>query len=154
MSYLEQISKAKLVVGESFIIPGANLLVERLQEEELKSKGGLYLDTHTEVGTLGGDRLLRVKVVAIGEGFIDKSGNEVPNDSELGDILFIAKHSVKWLTAFPIEGYQPGTLGLMSEEATQIRFRGEDSYKKFKQATHDEGATEAAEEPGKDGGTT
>jgi co-chaperonin GroES (HSP10) len=135
--YLEKLQKAIEAVGPTnFVIPGALLLVEKIPKREIKSKGGIIIaDTSKKQTTsVYGDLPQEVIVVAVGAGF-ENEGQDVPLDTKVGDILIVGDHAVKWLGGFPVDGYEPNTLGICSEENTQARFRGVEQYDAFQQAT-------------------
>lgn len=132
--YLAQLTAAIGAAGEGgFILPGSLLLVEKLPVEEMKTKSGLIIADNSkhQVNSLLSNAPQEVVVVALGEGF-DDEGTPVPVDSQCGDILIVGDNAVKWLATFPIDGYEPNTLGICGEENTQLRFRGCAAYEAFK----------------------
>ena len=65
------------------------LIVKRLEEEE-KTKGGIIIpDTAKEKPIEG-------KVIAVGQGRMNKDGKKVPMDVKKGDRILFAKSSVIW----------------------------------------------------------
>jgi co-chaperonin GroES (HSP10) len=135
--YLDAIRNAKTAAGEGgFVLPGNLLLVEKLPPAEIKTKSGLIISDTSKMqqNTIAGNAPVQVIVVALGEGFEDE-GESIPLDTSEGDILVVGDHSVKWLSTFPLIGYQPDTLGLCSEDQTQIRFRGARAYEAFQKGT-------------------
>ncbi|MEO0098247.1 MAG: co-chaperone GroES [candidate division WOR-3 bacterium] len=62
------------------------ILVERIEEEEVK-KGGIILpDTAKEKPQQG-------KVIAVGPGRIDEKGNRIPMEVKKGDYILFGKYS-------------------------------------------------------------
>lgn len=132
--YLNAISKGKAAAGEGgFILPGNCLLVERIPQEEVKTKGGIIIAdaSKTMQHSVIGDAPVVVRVVAVGEGY-EEDGVSIPLDTPVGSILVVGDHSVKWFSLFPLDEYETNTLGLCSEEQTQIRFRDDTAYAAFK----------------------
>lgn len=144
--YLAGIQNAVKLSGDSFTIPGDGLLVERLPPKEAKSKSGIILDHGmNQHNGLMANVPLEVVVVAVGAGFYEED-KDVPLDTQLGDILIVGEHTVKWYSTFPVNGYTPNSLGLCNESATQIRFRGQAAYEAFERAS---ASTSAEVEDGK-----
>ena len=68
------------------IKPLADRVVIKLVEEEETTKGGLILSGSAKEKPQGG------KVVAVGPGRIDDSGNRVPVDVAEGDVVIYSKY--------------------------------------------------------------
>lgn len=155
--YLEQVQNAAKLVGQDFILTGNILLVERVPQDEVKTKSGLILATEggkNQVNSIGANLPVFVHVLAAGSGYYDEEEGDVPLDTKPGDILLVGQHSVKWLSVFPIDNYEPFSVGVTSEAETQMRFRGRDAYGRFSAALNSASQSpheqpESCAEPGK-----
>lgn len=143
--YLEKVQRAVTEAKDGFVLTGNVLLVEKVPHEEVKTKSGLVLATHTgkdQVNSISANMPVFVHVLAVGSGFYDTvkddDGNDVgvdvPLDTKPGDILLVGQHSARWLSVFPIDNYEPFTVGVTSEAETQMRFRGLEAYGEFAKA--------------------
>jgi len=66
---------------------GSRVLVERLEEEEGKTRGGIYIpDTAKEKPQRG-------KIVAVGPGELNEEGKRVPMEVKKGDEILFGKYS-------------------------------------------------------------
>lgn len=134
--YLERFKRAKEagVFGKDVILTGSFILVEKIPQEEVKTKSGLVLTTSgntNNVNSISANLPTLVYVLAVGAGHVDEEGNDVPLDVAPGDILMVGSNSVKWLPVLEIDGYQPFEIGLSTENETQIKIAGNDGYDRF-----------------------
>lgn len=136
--YLDRVQSAVASCQEGFVLTGGTLLVEKIPQEEVKTKSGLILATDLgkgQVNSISANLPVFVHVLAVGSGYYDEStGADVPLDTKPGDILLVGQHSARWLSVFPIDNYEPFSVGVTSEAETQMRFRGHDAYGQFSQA--------------------
>jgi chaperonin GroES len=66
---------------------GDRVIIERIEEAEQKSAGGIIIpDTAKEKPQFG-------KVLAVGEGKRDDNGKRIPMDVEAGDVVTFGKYS-------------------------------------------------------------
>jgi co-chaperonin GroES (HSP10) len=107
---------------------GDILFVEIVEEEEVKSKGGILMPTkaisqHSVTGLAPERRLMLVRVLQVGEGYYDDETKEdVPLTTKPGDIVAVPFAQVQWLSMFgTMEGYQPDSIGITTEKAIHWR---------------------------------
>lgn len=133
MSYLTKFSKIK--VGEDFILKGNYILVEKIQKEEVKTKGGLILES-AEFNNLNrklnpldnAEKPEFYRVILTGEGYSDGEPLEV----SAGNIILLPKLSVKTFSHFYLmEDYKPDSIGLTISAEAQMIFKDEDHFKGF-----------------------
>jgi co-chaperonin GroES (HSP10) len=122
-------------VKSTFELIGDCLLVEKIKEEDLIKKGSLYIPISSKMSAREGfneNRPSFVRVLAVGEGYYDpETKASVPLNVQAGDIILIGALSVKWFSLFgAMEGYETETIGLTRESEIQLRFKGEDGFKK------------------------
>src|SRR5262245_41996520 len=66
---------------------GDRVIIERIEESEQKSAGGIIIpDTAKEKPQMG-------KVIAVGDGKKDDDGKRIPVDVTAGDVVFFGKYS-------------------------------------------------------------
>lgn len=153
--YLDQFG-ALGAVKESFSLIGDFLVVERIPEAELVTKSGLILSTprnqHTTFST---NRPHWVRVLYVGEGYYDQETDEngkivertIPLEANPGDIILVAQESVKYFSVFgDLEGYEADTIGLTKAAEIQLRFKGEEGYRRAFASLN--GAAKKEVEPG------
>jgi co-chaperonin GroES (HSP10) len=132
--YVSKIQRAVQESQDSFTLTGSYLLVEKINQEEVKTKSGLILHTggtsKDQLNSIGANLPVFVHVLAVGAGY-DDDGTPVPLDTAPSDILLVGQYSVKWLPVYPIDNYEPFSIGVTSEAETQMRFRGYEAYQRF-----------------------
>lgn len=133
--YVSKVQQAVAACSDSFTLTGSFLLVEKVPQDEVKTKSGLILATATsgrdQQNSIGANLPCFVHVLAVGAGYVDDDGKAVPLDTQPFDILLVGQYSVKWLPVYPIDNYEPFSIGVTSEAETQMRFRGYDAYQQF-----------------------
>lgn len=134
--YRTRIIQGVDALGDDFVLTGSMLLVEKVEQEEVKTKSGLVLASSTAHDSILANVPHFVHVLAVGAGYITDEGSDAPLDTLPGDILLVGQASVKWLSTFPVEGYKPFTIGVTSEAETQMRFRGIEAYQRFTEAVN------------------
>jgi co-chaperonin GroES (HSP10) len=137
--YLEKFQKLASV-SDAFNLVGDFLIVERIPDEELKTKSGLFIPvvgSNKQLGTLSADRPHWVRVLAVGPGYYTQETNEdgtiveasVPLDVQAGDIILVSQVSVRWFSVFgELENYEADSIGFTKESEIQLRFHGDEGY--------------------------
>jgi co-chaperonin GroES (HSP10) len=139
--YLEKFRKLQADGGDTYSLVGDYLLVERIPDEELKTATGIIIvDTSStgQINTFSSDKPNWVRVLACGAGYYtqdeDENGNiverTVPLDVKPGDIVLVSQVGVKYFSRFPVDNYEAHSLGLTKESEIQLKFHGEDGYRK------------------------
>lgn len=133
-SYLNLFKELAKESKNLFRLTGDCLIIEELPKEELKTESGILLASVYNARNADGieeNRPVFVKVLLCGEGFYNEEMESIPLDSKPGDICLVGKHSVKWLTSFgPIISKTDARIGLVKESEIQLRFFGDEGYKK------------------------
>jgi co-chaperonin GroES (HSP10) len=126
--YLEKIQSGIMAAGaENVRLIGSTILVE-VVERERKSAGGIILSARPE-----GKELTECIVVATGAGYYDdETGEDVPLDTRVGDIVYAEPMNVRLLYSFPVAGYRAHDIGLLDEGQILMRFRGEAAVSAFR----------------------
>lgn len=133
MKYLAAFQKMATEGKEYYQLNGEFIIVEEVPPEEKKTKGGLVLPGHErQHDGFAQNRPTLVRVVAVGEGYYDDdTGESVPLDVAPGDVILVGGQSVKWLSYLgPIISSEGVRIGLSTASEVQMRFRGEEGYKK------------------------
>src|SRR3990167_8873969 len=132
IKYLEAFKKLS-ELRESIEIIGDVLLVQMMPIKEAKTKGGLYMaPTHDkrQIDSWKTEQPVFVRVLAIGEGYYDETGNTIPLNVSVGDVCLVGQHSIKQLSMFgDIVTYGDITFGVTREAEIQVRFKGEEGYR-------------------------
>lgn len=116
-------------------IIGDCLVVEEIPKEEVKTKSGIVLaggpgGKVTQMDGIEANRPIFCRVLAVGEGYYKESGETVPLDTKVDDILLVSRLSVKWLSHLgPLISTPESQLGLIPEsEVRYFKFEGQDGY--------------------------
>lgn len=132
--YVDRVQAAVTACKDDFLLTGSFLLVEKVPQDEVKTKSGLILATNVhQQGSIGANLPCFVHVLAVGAGY-DDDGTVIPLDTQPSDILLVGQYSVKWLPVYPVDNYEPFSIGVTSEAETQMRFRGYAAYQRFASA--------------------
>jgi len=133
--YLPAFEAAKAEVDESGILTGDLLMVEKIDQPEIKSTGGIILSAsvdHRQTNSIGANMPHFVRVLAVGKGFYnEETGEDVPVEVKPGDIILVGEQSVKWMAHWPLLNYTPFQIGLTREAEIQIKFKGEEGFNKL-----------------------
>jgi co-chaperonin GroES (HSP10) len=133
--YVSKIQRAVQEVKDDFTLTGSYLLVEKIPQDEVKTKSGLILATgvggRDQINSISANLPCFVHVLAVGAGYVEDDGSTVPLDTAPSDILLVGQYSVKWLPVYPVDNYEPFSIGVTSEAETQMRFRGYAAYERF-----------------------
>lgn len=134
--YLEAFKSAKEQAGDVYELYGDALLVEKVPEEEMKTSGGIYIASNVknQIGNISDNKPFFVHVLAVGQGYYDVDGKDVPVSVQPGDIILIGVNSVKWFSQLEIPSYESFSVGLTRESEIQLKFKGQEAYKKFFEA--------------------
>jgi co-chaperonin GroES (HSP10) len=126
--YLEKIQTGIKSAGEDNVrLIGSTLLVEVVQRER-KTSSGIILSARPE-----GKELTECVVIATGAGYYDdETGEDVPMDTKVGDIVYAEPMNVRLLYSFPVAGYMAHDIGLLDEGQILMRFRGEEAVSAFR----------------------
>lgn len=89
----------------TFTLRGTSLLVEIIPPEELKTKSGLILATHSDQkggNSLNAHKIEYGKVLVVGQGTWDDEKREyVPLDVKEGHIVVLPQYSYQLMSTFP-----------------------------------------------------
>jgi co-chaperonin GroES (HSP10) len=131
--YLEKIQSGIQAAGtndegvKNVHLLAGTLLVE-VVERERKTSSGIILSARPE-----GKELTECVVLATGQGYFDdETGEDVPLDTRVGDIIYAEPMNVRLLYAFPVAGYSAHTIGLIDQGQVLMRFRGEAAVSAFR----------------------
>lgn len=116
-----------------FYLTGDCLLVEKIEEVEAKSKGGIIVNSAPitrQVNGIEANRPNLVRVIAVGNGYFDKDDKAVPLETKVGDVILVGRLDVHWYSCFgPVICDSTLELGMTTERNIQAYFAGE-SYVK------------------------
>jgi len=131
-SYLKAFEVINEKAKDAFQLYGDALLVEEIPAEEVKRASGLYVPvgkTVTNVNGIESNRATFCRVLAVGEGYFDDEGKEVPLNVTVGDIILVGRLSVNWFSVFGNVVATSGCqIGYTRESEIKVRFRGQEGY--------------------------
>lgn len=118
-------------------VPGSTLIVEILQKEELKSRGGIILDApknHVR-GGVEENRLDVGVVIFAGEGYFNEETKELePTDVKVGAVVVLPKFSMSIVSVFPgITAPTQDRLGMVKENQILAYYENESDYLKARE---------------------
>lgn len=121
-------------VRDQFELTGDYMLVERIPEEEKKTRSGLVLaatpSSHKDA--LQAEQPVFCHVLAVGEGFYnEETGEDVPNKTQPGDVILISPMAAIWFKTFgTVISEGTAMVGVTMESEIKMRFKGYDGYKR------------------------
>lgn len=119
---------------KNYTLYGDVLIVEEVTAELPKTKSGLVMATGREkqIDGLELNKPVFVRVLAVGAGYYDEeTGEDVPPEVQVGDIVLVGPMSVKWFSYFGnLISTATSRLGLTRESEIQMRFKGQEGYDK------------------------
>ena len=133
--YLERF-KRLTEVPDSYCLRGDRIVVEMLPKEEIKSKGGIILQSDPnqvrgETAAQGQPTLC--VVLACGSGYTDDDGNDVALDYEPGAVVLVSELGLKKYSTFPgMNDYNQGTIALTRESEVHMFWPSIAAYETYK----------------------
>lgn len=136
MSQFKQFFEELTKRGEdTFILRGSTLIVEVMDEEELKSKGGIILATSSDHkrNSFEENRLNVARVLMVGDGYIGDDGESVPCDVKPGAYILLPKYSTQYVSIFPgLSIPTKNKIGLVKEDQILAYYPSEEAYSQAK----------------------
>lgn len=133
-NYLEKFGSAR-GRKDLFRLNGGRVIVEILDEGEIKTKGGLFVpeSSHARSDVVM-NKAVVAQVVLIGEGYFDPdTGKESPIDLEPGEVVVVNEMGLRFYSKFPgLDHYAQNSLAMMTEDDVQMRFPSLAAYTEFK----------------------
>jgi len=133
--YLDMFKEA----GKYLKLPGNKILVEKLEQAEVKTKGGIILaerhDVRSDIKSL---KPLLAVVIAVGEGYLDADTNTtVPLDVKPGAIVVLNPNGCAFFSTVPgLLKYNDMKIGISTEGDIQMRFDDLEAYKNYELAVN------------------
>lgn len=132
MTYLPIFKAQGNAIAEKMKLIGNILLVEKVDQGEIKTKSGLIMAAGNSRDNILAAVPRLVRVLAKGAGYFtetDDGPKEEPLETPIGAILLVGEASVKWLGAIPgFTSYEPYTMGIVRDEEQQIRWEDDEQY--------------------------
>jgi len=129
--YLEQFQKLE-GLRDKFELVGDFMLIERMPQEEKKTKSGIVLaptpgDYKSE---LQAEQPVFAHVLAVGEGFYDdETGEDIDGKAKPGDIILISPMCVTWFKTFgTVISEGDALVGVARENDAKMFFKGVEGY--------------------------
>jgi co-chaperonin GroES (HSP10) len=119
---------------ELFILHGNYILVNVLDDEEIKTASGIVIATqqNQRFGGANSERPVFAEVLAVGEGFADDEGNSVPVGSEPGDVIVVGQNAIQQFSRFGTVPAASGLkVGLVRESEIIMQFPSLEAYRTY-----------------------
>ncbi|NIO44451.1 MAG: hypothetical protein GTN36_02755 [Candidatus Aenigmarchaeota archaeon] len=125
--YLEKFKKLP-ENGELYNLKGNYILVERLDETEVKTSSGIILkaSNRPDVMSMSENKPHLCVVLAVGEGY-----EEDDLEVEVGNIIMVPQISIKYFSMLPaLQDYVSDTIGLTQSSEAQWIFNDVEAFNK------------------------
>lgn len=121
--FLERFKRLQAKAENKFSLIGGKVLVERIEEPELKTEGGLIIGNYKGVKASAHDTKSQLGVVLLtGSGYVDEDGKDVPIDLKVGEIVMLPS-AVTYYSTFPgLTGVTENILGIVQESQIFFKF--------------------------------
>lgn len=121
-------------LGPQAVLRGDALLVEILEEPEIKTESGLIIaeDPEQVRGGVNNNKAKVGRVIATGEGYYDPETKEnIPLDVPVGAVVMHPPYSVVEYSTFPgLAGLTGNKLGIISEKEVAFYYSSLEAYNK------------------------
>jgi co-chaperonin GroES (HSP10) len=132
--YLEAFKALQSQCPDASVTVGDVIWVEELKEEEIKTASGIIISEgeRKQLGSVAADAPMLVHVLAVGKGYYDDEGEDVPVEVQPGDIALVGKLSVNWVSTFGgIITKNGPQLGFTRESEIKHYWKGQEGYAKY-----------------------
>lgn len=129
--YLEQFKRANEL--NLLNLRGDRVVVEIMPESEIKSEGGIIIAASERQLTSAKEAQCRFGIVlAVGEGYIDESGNKATCRVKPGNVVLLPELGIQSKSTWPgIKGIITDYLGLVSDSALGVYWDSIESFEKY-----------------------
>lgn len=111
-SFEKEFSALRALGPSHFVLRGSTLIVELIDDEELKTKGGIIIAApadHVKGGSVSQGKLQVARVLMVGEGYWDEDEKAfTPLDVSTGAIVILPQFATQFLSMFPGIGRPTG----------------------------------------------
>lgn len=135
--YLERF-KALNSKNKPYTLKNNLLMVERLQDPEVKTKSGIIVNPvgsgKTTIHNVLSEKPHFCIVLDVGEGYTDAEGQLIPNSMsvKVGDIVLLPSISIKYFSLFgTMKNYSADEIGLVKETEIEMHFKGEEGLSAY-----------------------
>jgi co-chaperonin GroES (HSP10) len=109
--------------------------VELLQQEEIKSAGGIVLAAPKDFvrgSTAETSRGTIAVVLLAGEGYYDADGNDVALDVAPGNVILLNDFGLRTFSTLPgIADYTANSIALIDESMVQMSWKSEEDFESY-----------------------
>ncbi len=128
----------KVVTNKHLPLRGDRIFVEVMPKEEIKSAGGIILNSlaSDHKTTTEQHRPLIAVVLATGTGFIDdESGEPIDMDVKPGSVIMISPYSLTYMSTFPgIPEATAEVLAMCKESDVSLSWPSIEAYEEYRKA--------------------
>lgn len=119
--YLNVVRNMNETLPTFYKLQGSRILVELLPEPEMKTEGGLFVGSASNSrSSTEEDKFTAAVILAVGTGYYDDEGNDIPMDKRPGQIVEVVRSSLRYYSTHPILGgsqYTNKELATVNESA-------------------------------------
>lgn len=128
--FLEKFKRLQENASDKFSLIGGKILIERIDEPELKTEGGLIIGNYKSQKVTAHDKKSELGIVLlVGSGYMDEKGEEIPVDIKAGEIIMLPSN-VSYYSTFPgLTGVTENILGIVQESHVFFKFGSIDDFK-------------------------
>jgi co-chaperonin GroES (HSP10) len=120
---------------ETYYLRGDRLLVEVLPKVEIKSEGGLIIQSdplQVRGEVAANSRPTLVMVLAVGDGFVNSDGSLEDLPVQPGAILLVSEMGLKYFSVFPgLKGFTSNTIALTRLEEAHVVWDSADHFARY-----------------------
>lgn len=131
---LTKFKKVALEASDTYKLVGNILIVQVINEDEIKTKSGLVIaqSIKNQVTSVGANKPTFARVLMTGEGYYDDDGTETALETKVGDIVLVPSVDIKFLSVFgKLMSSSDNQLGMVRDSEVQMRFKGQEGFDKF-----------------------
>lgn len=127
--YLERFKRLQ-EAGKGILV-GDRYTLEVLPKEEVKTSGGLYIESslaNVRSGTEENKPTLGI-ILEVGAGAVDENGEDVPPTYSVGEIVWVSTMGLKLLTSYPgLNDYAANTIAMTRESEIHKSWASVEAY--------------------------
>lgn len=130
--YLDHFKKAA-DSKHKYIMRGNRVLVEILPKEEIKSKGGIIIQSSDrQIGAMDEYRSELGVVLDVGDGYVDDDGERVMCKVKPGYVVIMPEMGTQYKSTWPgIEGAIPTFLGLVPDSSLGVYWESIEDFNQY-----------------------
>lgn len=118
-----------------FRLNGGRVIVEILDEGEIKTAGGLIVaQVNSARSNVVQNKCVVAQVVMVGQGYYDPETNkDIPLDVQVGEVVAVNELGLRYYSKFPaVDQYAQDSLAMITDDDIQMKFPNIEAYAEFR----------------------